>query len=277
MRSYHLRSLLILLALAFALAATGSRVEFVHSWPSQPADASDAASALIAARTRAYDANVRNDAAGLAHALAVFERLAATDKTGPWPAYYAAWTAWSLGGSHVQAGNQAAAKASLETAVRYARIAVTRDAGAECQAMLANALIGLAVTDASQFQALATELAPVRKKALELGPRNPRVVMMHAGMIFNIPPDRGGDQRKGIERWLEAMALFEEEAATAPADDRVPRWGRELAYGWLAGLYLRLSPPDLAKAREAAARGHALRPDFWWLNTQILPKLQDAR
>jgi hypothetical protein len=101
--------------------------------------------------------------------------------------------------------------------------------------------------------------------------------MMHAGMIFNIPPERGGDQRKGIERWLEAMALFEAEAATAAVDDREPRWGRELAYGWLAGLYLRLSPPDIAKAREAAAKAQLIRPDFWWLNTQILPKLKDAR
>ena len=267
---------MILLALAVALAATGSRVEFVHSWPIQPADSSDATSVLIAARTRAYDANVRNDAAGLAHALAAFERLADADKTGPWPAYYAAWTAWSLAGSQVQAGEQTAAKASLEKAVRHARIAVSRDPGAECQAMLANALIGLAVTDATQFQALATELAPVRQKALELGPRNPRVVMMHAGMIFNIPPERGGDQRKGIERWLEAMALFEAEAATAPADDREPRWGRELAYGWLSGLYLRLSPPDVAKARDAAEKARSLRPDFWWLNTVILPKLKDA-
>lgn len=143
--------------------------------------------------------------------------------------------------------------------------------------MLANALIALAVTDSSQFQALATELAGVRRKALELGPRNPRVVMMDAGMIFNIPPERGGDQQKGIARWREAMSLFESEAAVPPVDEREPRWGRDVAYGWLSNLYLRLATPDLTRAREAADRALVLRPDFWWLKTVVVPKLTDAR
>jgi hypothetical protein len=143
--------------------------------------------------------------------------------------------------------------------------------------MLANALIAAAVIDPNQFQARATELAPVRKRALELGPRNPRVVMMDAGMIFNIPPERGGSQERGIARWLEAIALFEAEAATPAADARQPRWGRDLAYGWLSGLYMRLTPPDRVKARAAADKALTMRPDFWWVRNVVLPQLADAR
>jgi hypothetical protein len=238
----------------------------------------DPTSALIAARTRAYDANVRNDAKALAAALDTFAALAREETRAPWPDYYASWTAWSLAASHLQAGDQPAAKRVLEASVRHARRAAALEpASAETHNMLANAMIALAVTDSTQFQALATELVGVRRKALELGPRNPRVVMMDAGMIFNVPKERGGDMQKGIARWLHALELFEAEAATTPVDEREPRWGRDLAYGWLSNLYLRLPEPDTARARQAADRALALRPDFWWVRTVVLPKLTDAR
>jgi tetratricopeptide (TPR) repeat protein len=240
--------------------------------------ATDSRAQLLNARTVAYDANVRNDTARLGEALAIFERLTSHSAITPLAEYYAAWTAWALAGSQMQAGKQDAAKAAAERAARHARsAAAARPDSAEFKAMLANTLIALAVIDPSQFQARAEELTPVRIAALELGPRNPRVVMMHAGMIFNIPADRGGSQEKGLARWLEAIALLEEEAAAGAADEFEPRWGRDLAYGWLAGLYLRLTPPDHAKARAAADKALAIRPDFWWVKNVVLPRLKDAR
>jgi tetratricopeptide (TPR) repeat protein len=192
--------------------------------------------------------------------------------------YYASWTAWALGAAHFQAGDQAAAKASFETAVRHARRAVSQNRGsAEFHAMLANALIGLAITDRSQFQTLGPELVAARGTSLELAPRNPRVVMLDAGVIFNAPPERGGSREKGIARWLEAIGLFEQEVAARPVDELQPRWGREIAYGALSDLYLRMSPPDGEKARAAAEKALTLRPDFWYVKEIVLPKLKNAR
>src|SRR6187397_437119 len=76
---------------------------------------------LAAARDVAYNANARNDADGMKRALATFERLSADDETAALPVYYASWTAWSLAGSHYQAGNMDAAKDAVALAVRYAR------------------------------------------------------------------------------------------------------------------------------------------------------------
>src|SRR4029079_2139901 len=95
-----------------------------------------------------------------------------------------------------------------------------------------------------------------------LGPHNPRAVMMEAGMIFNIPPERGGSQEKGIARFIEALAFFDEEAVDPAADDLEPRWGRDLAHGWLAGMYLRLTPPALDKARAGGTKALFLGPTF---------------
>src|SRR3954469_15057023 len=82
--------------------------------------------ALADARALAYNANFRNDADGLNDALKILERLAADDESGALTSYYAAWTAWSLAGSHFQAKNMDAAKASVEIAVRHARRGAAR-------------------------------------------------------------------------------------------------------------------------------------------------------
>jgi hypothetical protein len=97
-------------------------------------------------------------------------------------------------------------------------------------------------------------------------------------MIFNIPPDRGGSQEKGIARFVEAVSLFDEEAAaaTSSSDDLQPRWGRDLAHGWLAGMYLRLTPPAVDKARAEIDKALFLRPDFWFVKEVLVPKLKHA-
>ena len=234
--------------------------------------------ALVEARELAYNANARNDAAGMKRALAAFERLSADDSASALAAYYASWTAWSLAGSHFQARDMEAAKAAIAVAVRHARRGLSlRPDDVEFQTMAANAMIGQAVIDSEKFQALVPEIAAARKKALELGPRNPRAVMMEAGMIFNIPPERGGSQEKGIARFVEALAFFDEEAAAPAADDLEPRWGRDLAHGWLAGMYLRLTPPPLEKARAEVDKALFLRPDFWFVREVLVPQLTHAR
>jgi hypothetical protein len=120
---------------------------------------------------------------------------------------------------------------------------------------------------------MAAKIRPARAKALELGPQNPRVVLMDAGMIFNNPPERGGSRERGLARYLEAIALLDREAQAPPADATRPMWGRELAYGWVTGMYLDVSPPQVDKARDAAMTALKLRPDFWFVKTQVVPKL----
>ena len=234
--------------------------------------------AMVEAREMAYNANARNDTDGMKRALAAFERVSADDPSSALAAYYASWTAWSLAGSHFQARDMDAAKAAIAAAVGHARRGLAlRPGDAEFQTMAANAMIGQAVIDSARFQALVPEIAAARKKALELGPRNPRAVMMEAGMIFNIPPERGGSQEKGIARFIEALAFFDEEAAAPAADDLEPRWGRDLAHGWLAGMYLRLTPPALDKARAEVDKALFLRPDFWFVREVLVPQLTHAR
>lgn len=226
---------------------------------------------LLAAKQAAYDANFRNDQPGLRAALVKLDGLTTDSELRGLALYYAGWTQWSLAGSQIQAGQKDDALVSLGHSVDDLRKAVViAPDNAEFQCQLTWSLISLAVTDGGKFQELRAEISQSRKRALELAPANPRVVMMDAGMIFNTPPQFGGSQEKGIARWLEAIRLFEAEKIK---DNLQPDWGRVLAYGWLANLYLQMTPPHTAEAKEMANRALALRPDFWYVKTQILPKV----
>ena len=226
---------------------------------------------LLAAKQAAYDANFRNDARGLQEAAAKLDALAADRKLGALALYYAGWTRWSLAAAQLQANQKDDALASLNRSVEDLQkaLALLPD-NAEFHSQLASTLVSLAATDQTKMAQIIPEMNKHRKRALELAPASPRVVMMDAAMIFYTPAQYGGSQEKGIERWLEAIRLFDAERV----EDAVqPDWGRALSYGWLANLYLQMSPPRTAEAKEMANHALALRPDFWFVKTQVLPKV----
>jgi hypothetical protein len=239
-------------------------------------DAAGARARLIEARDLAYDANYRNDQAGLRSAIDAMRPLTKAADVGVDAHYYLSWTYWALAASQVQEKNMTAALESGKLALEHARAGVAaRDTDAELQTALANALIVVGILDKAQFKERFAELPAVRARALELGPSNPRAAIMDAGIIFNTPVDAGGNPERGIARWQEALKLFEAEANARAIDPLKPRWGHALAYGWMATLYLRLTPPQTDKAREAAETALAMRPDFWWVRDQVLPQLRE--
>jgi hypothetical protein len=242
-----------------------------------PALAAKPREKLLAAKKAAYDANFQNDEKGLRAAAAELDALATDRELGALALYYAGWTRWSLAAAQLQANEKEDAIASLGLSVEDLRKAVAllpenapSQTQAEFQCQLASSLISLAVVDGTKMAQILPEVMKFQKQALELAPANPRVVMMDAGMVFNTPAQYGGSQEKGIERWLEAISLFEAEKIEDPLQ---PDWGRALAYGWLASTYLRMTPPRTAEAKEMANHALALRPDFWFVKTQVLPKV----
>lgn len=244
--------------------------------PLSPAKAAGTRAILIEARDLAYDANYRNDAAGLRSAIATLESLAGQPEEAAYANYYLSWTWWSLAGAEFQAKDLAGALASGTSAVKHARAALQgRGTDPEFHTALANALIVVAVLDRSQFDTISLELRDVRRRALELGPTSPRAVLMDAGMLFNNPPERGGGRDKGLARCEEALRLFDAEAAATSADPIAPRWGHALTYGWIANMYLLTSPPRVESARRAADTALRMRPDFWYVRDQVLPKLRE--
>ena len=228
---------------------------------------------LIEARNLAYDANYRNDQGGLRSAIAILRTLTQAPQEGAYAHYYVAWSYWMLSASQMEDKNMSAARESAALAVDHARLAVAaRGKDPEFHTVLVNALTFLAILDPTRRKEIRTELTAARRNAIELGPDNPRTLLMDAGMIFWAPPEQGGSQAGGIARWHEALRLFDAEANATAVDPIAPRWGYALSYGWMASNYLAMSPPQKENARNAAETALQLRPDFWYARERVLPR-----
>jgi len=274
----HLAMLTAMLFFLPAIGPAGSRTRAREEPTPRPSarEAGPSRAMLIEARNLAYDANFRNDQSGLRSAIAAIDPLAGKAEVASYAHYYLAWTYWMLVASQIEEKDMTAALESATRALEHARAGVATRAGdSEFQTMLANALVANGILDRARFKALWAELATVRKKALALGPKNPRAVMMDAGIIYWAPPDQGGGRETGLARWDQAARLFEAEASVPSDDPLAPRWGYALYHGWSANLYLSMTPPLMARAKSAADAALALRPDFWYVRERVLPKLRE--
>jgi hypothetical protein len=228
---------------------------------------------LVEARGLAYDAFYRNDQSGLRAAIEAMQPLT----SGPVRShahYYLSWAHGALSTSQFVAKDTKNAADSANRALEHARQAlVGREADPEFQVALANALIGVMLLDRPRFASVYEELKRVRQKALELGPKNPRVILMDSGIIFNDPSETDGQQR-GVARVEEALRLFEAESEERTLDPLAPRWGHAPAYAVLANFLGRLKPPQNDKARQAAESALSMRPDYWFVREQVLPSLK---
>ena len=231
---------------------------------------------LLAARDLAYDANYRNDQEGLRSAIDRLQPLASSSSDSAYAHYYLSWAFGALSASQLLASDSAAT-ASATRALEHARRGLeARATDPEFHVVLANSLIGVMFTDKSQFAAALSELRQVRQKALGLDPKNPRVVQIDAGIIFNDPSEPNGHER-GIARLNEALRFFDVEAESKSIDPLAPRWGHASALATLATFYLRLTPAQTEQARAAAETALRLRPDFWYVHQQVLPLLKRSK
>ncbi len=223
---------------------------------------------FLAAKHTATEANFHNDKVGLHSAIAAFDALIAEPTLGPCALYHAAWTEWMLAASQLQDDDKADAIASLESgAARLRRVLEKDPADGESHSLLAWMLMSVGAADPARFPQLFPAIREHRTLALSLAPHSPRVVMFDGTLLFYSP--QPGAQEKGLVRWQEALQLLASEKIEDPTR---PDWGRTLADGWLANLYLHANSPHAAEAHALAEKALKERPDFWWVATQVLGK-----
>ncbi len=215
--------------------------------------------ALIASRQQLHQDDLRNNQDGLREAVSEMEGLVKNEAVSALAHYYAGYGQWRLSAT---LSSRAEQLDQLEKGIRHLEASIKLDEQfADAQALLSS-LVG----QHPDYRAK-PEYRGLLEKALKLEPRNPRVVYADAVSLFFTPEQFGGDRKRAIERWEEAVRLAAAEKASGRLE---PEWGKAEIVGWLGGVYL--SQNQREKARRAFEKALEVAPDFWWVKTVGLPQ-----
>lgn len=207
-------------------------------------------------------------------ARAMFERALADTSLAAWGHYYIALADYRIADYLLAAGekNKGTAAEHLKTTVEHLKKVIEiNPQAAEAYALLSSAYgrqIGLKPI---KGMVLGRRAEQALKRAAQLAPDNPRVVLCTAIRDFNIPGMFGGSKEKGLQGFQRAAELF---AQKEPTDPIHPVWGHSRTYAWLGLAYQ--DRGDLALARAAFAKALAINPDFSWVKNVLLPELEKA-
>lgn len=235
---------------------------------------------FAAARARLLETSIKADSAGLVQARQRFETLlqnehvARNDSLAAWAHYYLAFANWQL--SFVTFGNRRAETITLnEEALSHLAEAVKlRENFPEAYAVMRRCQFWLAILDRSRSRTIWAESAAALKKAQTLAPEHPAVMLEEAITLFYNPPQAGGDQQKGLERFRAALQRF---AAQSPRDAAHLDAAHENF--WRATTHMMLGQAHLGTGEvEAAERDFQaalqFEPDYAYVKNSMLPMTQ---
>lgn len=132
---------------------------------------------------------------------------------------------------------------------------------------LMSSVLGRQIVSDETAMSLSMRAGAQMRRAVELGPRNPRVKVLEGISAFHTPSMYGGGHDIALDRFLAAAALFEEDAPASP----LPAWGRAEVYAWLGQTYVALRMPE--EARTAYERALEIEPSYAWVRDTLLPAL----
>jgi tetratricopeptide (TPR) repeat protein len=197
------------------------------------------------------------------------EPLGSNDSHDRLKSYYAGLLAYRLSLLAQAQADQSAAVRRNDRSKNEARQTVERCVGSLDQALevqsnfaealaLQSACLGM-LADLGTWRAplAAPKSATQLRKALQLAPKNPRVLLLDAISDYEHAKGPGGDAEHPCSKFKTVAALFDAERADV---DQVPGWGAAEAYMWLGRCYLEIGNPN--EARDALERALLIAPEF---------------
>lgn len=236
-----------------------------------PTLAQSADSLIISGRQMLQAGENAGDLDAMYAARATFERTLADTALVAWGHYYIALADYRIAGLLGEESKDQASE-HLKVAVEHLEKATEIDPeAAEAYALLSSAYglqIGLSPM---KTMILGPRVGKASRKAQQLAPDNPRVVLSAAISDFNTPKMFGGSKEKGLQGFQRAAELFAQEEPTDPIQ---PVWGHREAYAWTGIAYQ--DRGELESARAAFEKALEVDPDFGWVKYWLLPELEKA-
>jgi tetratricopeptide (TPR) repeat protein len=163
------------------------------------------------------------------------------------------------------------AKVLFERAIAVLQRSAAAQQLPETQAIIASSygsLAGGGMTAGIRYGPRANEAEGL---ARELGPQNPRVLLITGISAYYKPAAFGGGKDKARTAVTQAIAAFAREQVNAP----LPAWGHAEAYAWLG--QFEAAEGNREAARRAYTRALELAPQYTWVSRVLLPALDRPR
>lgn len=213
-------------------------------------------------------------------ARATFERALTDKNLSAWSHYYIALTDYRIANYLLAQGkkNKDQASKHLKEATEHLEEATREDitredaktTAAEVYALLSSVYGRQISLSGIKGMFLGPKSGNLLKKAEQLAPDNPRVVLSAAISAFNTPKMWGGSKERALEGFQRAAYLFAREKPTDPVH---PVWGHGETYAWLGIAYMDRDEKD--SARTAFEKALEIDPDNGWVKYDLLPKVAE--
>lgn len=211
---------------------------------------------------------------------ATFERALTNKSLSAWSHYYIALTDYRIANYLLAQGKKNKDRASnhLKEAAEHleevTRKDITREDAktitAEVYALLSSVYGRQISLSGIKGMFLGPKSGNLLKKAEQLAPDNPRVVLSAAISAFNTPKMWGGSKERAMEGFQRAVYLFAREKPTDPIH---PVWGHGETYAWLGIAYM--DRDEKNAARTAFEKALEIDPDNGWVKYELLPKVTE--
>lgn len=203
----------------------------------------------------------------------ILEQITEDDNLAIWAHYYAGSASGSLA-NMITEGREPERKRELvdhiNSAIQHMEIVVELDPMlADGWNLLSSAYVHKTSVRPLKAIGLSRKYRRARARALELEPKNPRVILIGGIIDYALPGVVGGNKDRAEGAFEEAARLFAEEVIDDPF---VPSWGHDEAYARLGIVYM--DRGDLVDARNAFERALEINPEFGWVSQDLIPSLE---
>jgi tetratricopeptide (TPR) repeat protein len=220
------------------------------------------------ARTQIEAASTRGDIEQVRGARALVERALTAFAGDPLLQHYYAYALYREANLLVgRERNEKEYRALLEQADSVLEQSASKLALPETYA-LHSSVLGQLINNPLRGMTLGPRSSSAMDRAVELGPRNPRVWMLRGVNAMFTPAMFGGGIEKAEGYLRKAITLFTDDKPTPP----FPAWGHAEAYAWLGQVLRKQKRID--EARLAYGKALQIEPDFGWVRNVLLPALE---
>jgi hypothetical protein len=188
-----------------------------------------AAKFVDSARVEIESAVAAHDSARLARTVVMLDRALIVYPNDPYLLHYRGYAGYRQAVQFFMANNPAGAGPVVQQAMTDLDKSGAKLPWPETFALLAS-VTGFAIAlDPNRGMELGQQIGLLQARAMQLGPKNPRVWLVAGIGAHNTPPEYGGGVDKAREMINKAIELFPSDAPGPLA----PAWGREEAAAYL--------------------------------------------